>query len=830
MNREEFLGLLKNPQAYVGREINSCRREFDRRDVNVCLVFPDTYSIGMSHGGMKILYHLLNGMKGVHAQRAFLPDAENIPLFREHGMELFSLESKVPLRDFDLIGFSLLSELNFTNVLQVLEMSGLPLLAAQRRDAFPIVAAGGIAVANPEPLRAFIDLFAFGDGEAIFPDLIAVLKKARREKTDRAGVLREFARLDGVYVPSLYPLKKGIFFVPDLGGKKIRKRICPDLDRVRPEASEIVPICDVVFNRLNVEIARGCPQSCRFCQAKSYYAPFRCRSPQPTLKFIKEALAATGYETFSLASLSSGDYPDLPELLRRIPEVIQPDISFSVPSLRPSTLSDELLSTLAMFRKTGITIVPEAGSERLRRAINKDVTDAEIFRALDAAWKHGWQKVKMYFMIGLPGETMADIEAIALLLENILATARERKTRITIHASFSSFVPKAHTPLQWAARESIASLEGKVVFLKGRLKRHKNLDLDFHSPERSMIETILARGDARVGELLLAVFRRGEIFTAWDTHFHLSAWEEELGLLGGADFLSELPLNAELPWDFIELNFHRSHLAEEYRRSRAGEPTPSCAVRDCASCRGCSFGHKESRPGSWEGQAGPPALPPASYTRLRLFYEKKGDMRFLSHLAMMQYLERLLRRSGLLFKYSGGFHPRIKMAALPPLPVGAEGLAEVVEVAVALKVPAEEADAAKAREVLAVLNRSAEDFSFSKAVFVPGSASLHKELRFLAFRFSWPHPFGGFQDPPGGDVQGLQRGAPGAWSPPRREDITALLSGEDSARFSAEALDLKMDFAHQGQERFARIYRLLDPERKWTKRLCRTAAEFENEA
>lgn len=817
MNANEFIGLLKNPQAYVGREINSCRRPFDSREVNICLVFPDTYAIGMSHAGVKILYHLLNGLDGVHAERAFLPEAENIPVFKEHGRELFSLENKVPLKDFDLIGFSLASELNFTNVLQVLEMSGLPLLSARRRENTPIVAAGGIAVANPEPLRSFIDLFAFGDGEVLFPDLIDVLKKARREKMDRDGVLREFDRVDGVYVPGLYPLKKkGAFVIPDLGGKRIRKRVCSDLDLVRAEPAEIVPICDVVFNRLNVEIARGCPQNCRFCQAKSYYAPFRCRAPQPTLAFIKGALAATGYETFSLASLSSGDYPHLPELLRRIPAAIQPDISFSVPSLRPATLSDELLSTLAMFRKTGITIVPEAGSERLRRVINKNVTDAEIFQALDTAWAHGWQKVKMYFMIGLPGESMADIEAIALLLEKILATARARGARVTIHASFSSFVPKPHTPLQWAAREPVAVLEDKVAFLKGRLKRHKNLDLDFHATGRSMIETILARGDARVGELLLEVFRRGEIFTAWDAHFHLPVWEEALGVLDGADFLSELPVDAELPWDFIELNFHKRFLADEYRRSRASESTRSCAEQDCADCRGCAFGQKKSAPAAWAGAAGPAAQPPASYRRLRLFYEKKDGMRFLSHLAMMQYLERLLRKSGLLFKYSEGFHPRIKMAALPPLPVGAEGLAEVIEVAVAQQVPD-----AEAGQILAALNRTAEDFRFAKAVFVPGALSFHKDLQFLEFHFSW-------RSLPG-SLHGPQRGPSGPGAPPPSEDIATLLAAGDSYRYSAAGLELKMDFAHQGQERFARIYRLLDPERKWTDRLRRTAVVFKNE-
>jgi radical SAM family uncharacterized protein len=814
MNTNEFLGLLKNPQAYIGREINSCRREFRPGDINICLVFPDAYAIGMSHAGVKILYHLLNRLDGVHAQRAFLPDPENIPLFREHAMPLFSLETRTPLAAFDMVAFSLLSELNFTNVLLALDLAGLPLPSRERRQGQPWVAAGGIAAANPEPLRDFIDLFAFGDGEALFPDLVEVLRKARLQPADRAAVLEEFALLPGVYVPSRHPLKKrGLFLVPDLGAQKVRKRICPDLNRVPPEPAEIVPICDVVFNRLNVEIARGCPQNCRFCQAKSYYAPFRVRAAAPTLDFIGNALAATGYEMFSLASLSSGDYPDLPELLRRIPAAIQPDISFSVPSLRPSTLSEELLSTLALFRKTGITIVPEAGSERLRRSINKNVTDAEIFHALDMAWKHGWQKVKMYFMIGLPGETAEDVEAIALLLEKILAAARAQRVRPVIHASFSSFVPKAHTPLQWAARASIAELEEKAAFLRARLRRHKNLDLDFHQPGRSMIETILARGDARVGDLLLEVYRRGEVFTAWDAHFHLPVWQEALPLLAGADFLSELPLDAELPWGFIQLNFHESYLAGEYRRSRAGETTPSCASQDCADCAGCAFGRREFPPAAWAQDAGTAAAPPAAYRRLRLHYEKKGDLRFLSHLAMMQYLERLLRKSGLLFQYSQGFHPRIKMAALPPLPVGAEGEDEVIEVFVAGDL--------EAAGILEALKRASAGFRFVKAAFIHDETSFHKGLQVVDFHFSWPSLVG--------SLQGRQQGPSGPEAPPRSEDIAALLAAGDSLRYGDDGLDLKMDFAHQGQERFARIYKLLDPERKWTSCLRRTAVSFKNE-
>jgi radical SAM family uncharacterized protein len=805
MTAAELILRLKNPQAYVGGEINSCRRPFRREDVNVCLLFPDTYAIGMSHAGIKILYHLLNAMPGVHAQRAFLPEPENVPLFREHGVRLFSLETRAPLADFDLLGISLPSELNFTNVLLALDLAGLKLPAAERGAGDPLVGAGGIAVANPEPLRAFADFFAFGDGEALFPDLIAVLQQARRLGAERAAVLRELDRVPGVYVPALHPLRpKGGFLVPDLGGRTVRKRVSPDLDRLRPEAQEIVPVCDVVFNRLNVEIARGCPQSCRFCQAKSYYAPYRVREAGSVLDFIGRALRGTGYEMFSLASLSSGDYPGLPELLRRIPGAVQPDISFSVPSLRPATLSAELLSTLALFRKTGITIVPEAGSERLRRAINKDVSDEEIFRALDLAWAHGWQKLKMYFMIGLPGETPADVEAIAVLLERILAAARQRRARVSIHASFSSFVPKAHTPLQWARRAPVAELEETIALLRGRLRRHKFLDLDFHSPGRSMIETILARGDARVGDLLLAVHRRGEAFSAWDAHFHLAAWQEELPRLGGADFLAELPLEAELPWDFVELNYTKEHLAEEYRRSRRGEPSPACAGRDCADCGGCAFGTPPARRAAWTVAAGPAAAPPTAYRRLRLHYAKRGDLRFLSHLAMMQLLERLLRRSGLLFRFSQGFHPRIRMAALPPLPVGAEGEDEVIEVAVAAPAGGFDGEAG----VLAALNRP--DFAFTRAEFVRGESSFHKRLRFVDFRFTWP-------------------AAGGEETRPERGGILELLAHEDAASFSAAGLELRMDFARQGQERFSRVYRLLDPERKWTSCLSRRGVVFHDE-
>jgi radical SAM superfamily enzyme YgiQ (UPF0313 family) len=653
-------------------------------------------------------------------------------------------------------------------------------------------------VANPEPLRAVIDFFAFGDGEAIFPDLIAVLKSARENRAQRPAVLGALAELEGVYVPSLYPLKKiGNFLVPDLGGKKIRKRICPDLDQLHAEPGEIVPICEVVFNRLNVEIARGCPQNCRFCQAKSYYAPFRVKGLRPTIDFIGQALARTGYESFSLSSLSSGDYPYLPELLQRIPALIQPDISFSIPSLRPSTLTVELLATLAKFRKTGITIVPEAGSERLRRVINKNVTDQDIFQALDFAWQHRWQKIKMYFMLGLPGETMEDIAAIVLLLEKILLMARARRARIEIHVSFSAFVPKPHTPLQWARREDISVLEDRVAYLKQGLKRHKNLTLDFHSLQLGVVETILARGDARVGELLVEAFKAGEIFTAWDAHFHFSVWEKWIRAAAGNDFLTAFSLDAVFPWDFVQLNFNKEYLAEEYKRSQAAQETAPCSAQDCAACGGCFFG-KSTFPDA-APVSGPalPVPPPTAYRRLRIHYQKKDDLRFLSHLAMMQYIERLLRKSGLQFKYSVGFHPRIKMAALPPLPVGAQGFAELVEVFVA----GELAETA----ILAALNFGQQDLRFANVNFVVGDTALYKDLQFIELSFVWPDPG------------------------QSRPDLNGYLLPGESFSFAGNSLQLKIDYARQGQERFARIYKLLDPERKWTANLSRTAVRFKNE-
>lgn len=505
--------------------------EFHSRMVNVCLVFPDTYEIGMSHQGLKILYHLLDSLVGVNVERAFLPDRESIEIFKEEEMPLFSLESKTALKEFDLVGFSVLSELSYTNVLQVLDLSGIPLYSGERGQEFPIIAAGGItAAANPEPLADFIDLFAIGDGEIIFPDLVEAL---REQKNEERRNLEKFSGIPGVYVPSLYTVaEKGRFLIPDLGERKIRKEVMSSLDATPFAKGLIVPITNVVFDRLEVEIARGCPQNCRFCQAKSYYSPYRVKLPSRISGELSESLQHTGFESFSLSSLSSGDHPLIRDILENIIRDKRPCLSVSMPSLRPSALTGTLLTTLSTGRKAGITIVPEAGSERLRRVINKDVTDEDILKAVGAALAHGWQKIKLYFMIGLPTETDDDLLAAVELVEKIQKESSKLKKRLKIHISFSPFVPKPHTVFQWARRDSSEELFRKIGLLLDKLKRYRNIDLDFHRSEKGLVETILSRGDRRTGKLIHNAYREGEIFSAWDSEFHYDKWEKHISDLG----------------------------------------------------------------------------------------------------------------------------------------------------------------------------------------------------------------------------------------------------------------------------------------------------------
>lgn len=823
MTIEEFIYNLDNPQVYTGREINAVRKTPTRDMIHICLVFPDTYEIGMSHYGLKILYHLLNRMPGVSAERCFLPARTSIETFNQHKVPLFSLETRRPLKTFDLIGFSLLTELTYTNILQVLDLAQIPLRWEQRdksTDSYPVIAAGGISAINPEPLRDFIDIFAVGDGEMLFPEIVAVLSRVKKEKLSRETSLSLFDQVEGIYVPALSPpVKKGRFYIPRVkagkNGKK-RKRSTSTVSASIPDHKIIVPITNTVFNRLTVEIARGCQQNCRFCQAKSYYSPYRAMSVEQTMANIRQGLEQTGFDAFSLSSLSAGDYPCLEPLLQLIPRVITAGTSFSVPSLRPSTLSEDLLSTLALFRRTAITIVPEAGSERLRKVINKNVTDNEIFQAVELALRHNWQKIKLYFMIGLPSETMEDIDGIIRLIQEIKQTASAAHKKINIHASFSSFVPKPHTPLQWAEREDLSSLFAKINYLRKHLKKSRHLDVDIHNPQKGVVETILARGDYRVGELLLKAYEAGEIFTAWDSDFHYHSWKLLIEGTQYEEFLTSIDVHQPLPWDFFDINYKKEFLLKEYEKAAAAVETPSCMDMECRVCGGCYFPGKHKKDTSPGSTDKPTEIPAAEslerageiqYEKTRLFYEKRGDFAFFSHLSIMQYVERLIRKSGISFKCTEGFHPRIKMIALPPLPVFAVGLDEVVEVYFDSSLTA--------GEILARLNRVSEDadFKFKKVEMAAQSRPLSKDILEMCFEIAIP----GLRQETG-KIQALEQ----------------LLTDSDQLSWKEskngkgawDVLELSIDYAHQGQERFAKMYKILDPDRKHTRFLSRTQVTF----
>lgn len=805
MTPEQLLYLVQNPHNYTGQEINRSGNSFSPNKINVCLVFPDTYEIGMSHQGIKLLYQLLNSLPQVNAERCFLPDPQSLPLFKSNHVPLFSLESRTQLASFDLIAFSLLSELSFTNLLAVLDLANIPLHSTDRSQ-FPLVAAGGISAINPEPLRQFIDFFAFGDGEILFPEIIDTVSRCKELENRKDRCLQELDQLEGFYVPKFYPTAaQGPFFVPDTKGRIIKKRYLRNIDKQEPlSTSAIVPLGQVVFDRLDIEVARGCPNSCHFCQARNYYAPFRYKNGDMVLRQIENTLKKTGFDTLSLASLSTGDHPDLPDILSKIDAVLPPCTAFSFPSLRPRTLSDQMLKTLSKYRRTGLTIVPEAGSERLRRIIGKEVTDAEILTAVGNAIQNGWQKIKLYFMIGLPTENDDDILAIAELIKAILKQAQSLKSKIDLTLSFSTFVPKPHTPFQWSSRLDSMEAKRRLNLIKSQLNLSKFIKFDFHSLEKGMVETIISRGDQRVGTFLYEAYQAGEIFTAWDFSFHPEIWLDLIHKHQLAFLLKEISCETQLPWSFIEINQAQTILKREYLKAITATDNPGYCSKGCQACGLClSFQDQISPTPPLPNppilpSAAEPAPPEAPSFRIRLFYEKRGDFRFFPHLTMQKYLERIIRISMIPFRFSEGFHPRIKMAMLPPLPVFAESFHECIELSLSGDM--------SPQAILDKLNQVDCPLKFFRALKLDDqSPSLMKDLREMTFSFS---------------------------GPVNPESLVALsieLQSVDSFNYQKDLLTWHVGCKQDIAAQFGKTYKIIDPERRHTRYLSRIALSFHSE-
>jgi len=688
-----ILPLVEKPARYIGGEWNEVRKDPAEVRLRVGLAFPDVYEIGMSYLGQKILYDLLNARPGLAAERVFAPWPDMEAALRRAGLPLVSLETKTPLDRLDILGFSLLYELNDSNVLTILDLGRIPLLSAERGTEHPLIIAGGPAAFNPEPMAPVFDAFFVGDGEEAFPEIAESYLELKKRGLKKPRVLEELSRVRGVYVPSLYDTKtpsggRLAVPVPRAGAPaRVMKRVLSRLPGSYPERI-IVPHVQAVFDRVAMEVARGCPQRCRFCQATSLYFPHRAMAPSAVIRSTLNSLRATGYEDASLSGLSVSDYPGLDRTVKALmSELTSEGVSLSLSSLRPQGLSQDVVDSIIKVRKTGFTLVPEAGTERLRRVINKDVKTEDLLEAARNAFGQGWRLLKLYFMIGLPTERQDDLEAIEDLIKGILEAGRKARNRTPqINVSVSSFIPKPHTPFQWLAMEDAGTLQDKMGFLRSRLKKHRSVQLKTHDLPTSLLEAVFSRGDRRLAGPLIEAWKRGARFDSWRDHFRFEIWESALadGGLDYRDYLSALDLDAPLPWDVIETGLSKDHLRRELGKALREETTPSCADTDCRDCLGCAPELRGIR--SPDDSLAIESLPPLTIgteflgvVRYRAFFAKDGTARFLSHNDLANALRRAFRRAGVPVLRSAGFHPKMLVSYLPALPLGMEGREECLD-------------------------------------------------------------------------------------------------------------------------------------------------------
>ena len=691
---EKILPAVKKPGRYTGAEWNEVRKDPALAKIKVALAFPDVYEIGMSYLGQKILYSLINAHPSFLAERVFAPWPDFEQELRKHRLPLRSLENGIPLADFDILGFSLLYELNYSNILTILDLGGIPLRARDREPRHPLVIAGGPAVFNPEPVAGFFDLFLVGDGEEAFLEIVEKYSELKSRTSNREDILKELAGIPGVYVPSLYepylPAGSSLLAVKpkNAAPAAVRKRVLRSFSHSYFPVNIIVPNIQVVFDRVAIEIARGCPEKCRFCQATSLYAPFRVKDPSFVVEKLFQSLHATGYEDASLFSLSVSDYPYLGETIKTLMESLEKDhVSLSLSSLRPKGLSADIVRNIIKVRKTGFTLVPEAGSERLRCVINKSLTDRDIWDAAANAFREGWKLLKLYFMIGLPTEREEDIREIITLIEKMTALGREiLSSPPRINISLSSFIPKPHTPFQWAAMEDERSLFEKQLTIKRSLKRMGHVQIKAQPIESSILEAVFSRGDRRLADVLERAWSKGARFDSWRDHFQWKNWVETFEETGVDPdvYRRELDRQTALPWDHIETGIGKRFLLDELGRALRAENSPSCLETSCGQCRGCDFGADIEREFNEKINVGHPqksflGQKTESVHRYQVFYAKQGPSRFISHNDLFNILQRSFKRAGVDALYSKGFHPKMQMSLVPALPLGMTGNEESFE-------------------------------------------------------------------------------------------------------------------------------------------------------
>ena len=605
---DEILLSIEKPARYIGNEVNSVMKDPEQVDIRFAMCFPDVYEIGMSHLGIQILYHMFNERPDVWCERVYSPWPDLDARMRKDNIPLFALESQDPIRSFDFLGITIQFEMCYTNILQVLELSGIPLEASERTEEDPIVIGGGPCVYNPEPIAEFFDVFYIGEGETVYDQLFDVYKKNKAEGKSRREFLEAACQIPGIYVPMFYDAEyqedgtlhsftRNYEKAPEM----IEKQVLMDVTHAPYPKAPVVPFIKATQDRVVLEIQRGCIRGCRFCQAGMIYRPTRERDVEELKKWADTMLKTTGYEEISLSSLSSSDYSKLPELINYLMEICpERGVNISLPSLRIDAFSLDVMKKVQDIKKSSLTFAPEAGSQRMRNVINKGLTEEDILEGAGKAFEGGWNKVKLYFMLGLPTETEEDIKGIAHLSEKIAERYYEipkdqRNGKCQITASSSFFIPKPFTPFQWAPMNRKEEFLEKARIVKAEVRamlNQKSIRYNYHEADISMLEGVLARGDRRTEKVVLQAYRNGALFDSWSEYFRPEAWEkafEETGIDPDFYTVRERSVDELLPWDFINAGVSKKFLIREWEQAKAETVTPNCRQR-CSGCGAKCYG------------------------------------------------------------------------------------------------------------------------------------------------------------------------------------------------------------------------------------------------